>query len=146
MRRSRSSLDANGLRAQRGQIRTRAGLAEQLAPDEFAAQRGGYELLDLLGGAVLEDGGHRPPSDHQIGPNHVGLGQLLVDQQLLGRAGLAAVRPWPVRCEQPGVGQRHLPLLVGLRGDFGYRRGDLGPQMLDRFEIDVAGRGARPAG
>ncbi len=71
------------------------------------------------------------------GRTTLGLGELLVDEQLLGRAGLAAVRAWPVRRQQPSVGQGDLPLLGGLRGDFGYRRGDFGAQVLDRFEIDA---------
>ncbi len=57
---------ANGFRAQRREVGARAGLAEQLAPDQLAAQRGGHEPLDLLGAAVLEDRRRRPPADHQI--------------------------------------------------------------------------------
>ena len=104
---------------------------------QFAAQGGGHEPLDLLGAAVLEDRRRRPPADHQIRPRHPGGGQLLVDQQLLGRRGVAAVRARPVRRQQPGSGQRDLTLLRRLRGDLGDGGGDLGPQVLDRLQVDA---------
>ena len=132
-----TTFGANSFRAQRGQVRSGARLGEQLAPEHVTAQRGRHELLDLLGAAVLEDGRRRPPADHQIGPRHTGRGQLLVDQQLLGRPRLTAVRPRPVRRQQPRVGQRGLPLLGRQRGDFGDRGGDFGPQVRHRLQIDV---------
>ena len=65
---------------------------------------GRQESLDLLAAAVLENRWGGPPSDHQVGTCHTGLGHLLIDQQLFGGPGLPAVRPRPVRCQQP-VGQ-----------------------------------------
>ena len=100
-------------------------------------QGGWYESLHLRGAAVLENGRRRPPADHQIGAVDTGGGQLLVDQQLLGRRGVTAVRLRPVRRQQPGLGERDLPLLRGQRRDLGDRSGDLGLQMLDRGQIDV---------
>ena len=44
-----ATLGANGLRAQRRKVGARARLAEQLAPEQLAAQRGRHEPLDLLG-------------------------------------------------------------------------------------------------
>ena len=61
-----TTLGANGFHAQRREVGARAGLAEQLAPEQLTAQRGGHEPLDLLGAAVLEDRRRRPPADHQI--------------------------------------------------------------------------------
>ena len=104
---------------------------------QLAAERRRHEPLDLLGAAVLEDRRRRPPADHQIGTLDAGGGQLPIDQQLLGRRGVAAVRPRPVRRLQPGLGERDLALLDGQGGDIGDRRGDLGLQMLDRRQVDV---------
>ena len=42
-----------------------------------------------------------------------------------------------MRCEQAGLGQRHLTLLGGLGCDVGDRGGDLGAQIGHRVEIDV---------
>ena len=86
---------------------------------------------------MLENRRRRPPADHQIGAVDTGGGQLAVDQQLLGRRGVTAVRLRPVRSLQPGLGERDLPLLHGLGRDLGDRSGDLGLQMLDRGQIDV---------
>ncbi len=86
---------------------------------------------------MLEDRRRSPPADHQIGALDAGGGQLPVDQQLLGRRGVAAVRPRPVRRLQPGLGERDLALLDGQGGDIGDGGGDLGLQVLDRRQVDV---------
>ena len=42
-----------------------------------------------------------------------------------------------MRRQQPGVGQSNPALVLGDLGDVGDRGGDLGPQMIDRVEVDV---------
>ena len=42
-----------------------------------------------------------------------------------------------MRGQQPGVGQSNPALVLGDLGDVGDRGGDLGPQMIDRVEVDV---------
>ncbi len=127
----------NGFHAQRGQIRSGTRLAEQLTPLNVATQRGRHEPVDLLGAAVLEDRRNRPPTDHQIRAVHSGFGHHLVDQQLLGRRGVAAVGLGPVRRLQTGLGQRALPLFGRQRRDLGDGRGDLRAHRLDRTQVDV---------
>ena len=66
------------------------------------------------------------PAITMSGRVDAGPGELLVDQQLLGRTGAEAVRRRPVRREEAGVGQRDAPLVLGQRGDrFGRARGSL---------------------
>ena len=115
-----AAVSAHRFCAQRCQIGAGARLGKQLAPKDFTPQRGRNELLDLFGRAVLEDGRRRPPADHQVGAFDAGRRHLLVDQQLLGRRSGAPVRLGPVRRLQARFGQRHLALVLGQRGDFGY--------------------------
>ena len=59
--------DALGPRAQRREVRARAGLAEQLAPLDLAAQRRADEPLALLVGAVVDDRRRGPGADLEVG-------------------------------------------------------------------------------
>ena len=58
------------------------------------------------GRSVAEDRRDGPAGDDEVGTGDAGAGQLLVDDQLLGRAGAQAVRARPVRREVAGLGQR----------------------------------------
>ncbi len=82
-----AAVGANGLHAQRRQIRAGAGLAEQLTPDDVTAQGGRHEPVHLLGRAVFEDRRRRPPTDDQVRTRHAAGCHLLIDQQLFGRRG-----------------------------------------------------------
>ena len=106
-----TTLSPNGFGAKRGQVRTRARLTEQLAPDQLTAQRRGHEMVDLFGRTVLEDGRHRPPADDQIRARDTDGGEFLIDEQLLGRRGLTAVRLGPMRREQSVAGHGNLTSL-----------------------------------
>ena len=132
-----AAVDPHRLGTQRRQVRAGFRLGKQLAPEDFAAQGGRHETLHLLRRAVLEDGRRRPPADHQVRPQHTRRRHLLIDQQLLGRPGAAAVRRRPVRRQQPRFGQRRLALVLGQRGDTGDRFGDLGSQVGDLAQVDA---------
>jgi hypothetical protein len=132
-----ATVTADRLGAQRRQVGPGSGLGKQLTPKEFATQCGRHEALDLFRRAVLEDRRRRPPAHHQVGPLDTGRHQLLVDQQLFGRCRTAPVRRRPMRRLQPRLGQGHLPLLAGQRGDLGDRCGDLGSPALDVREVDT---------
>jgi hypothetical protein len=75
------------------------GLGEHLAPAQLAPQRAGDPPLLLLGRTVRDERGDHPRADLQPRAHHTGTAELLVDGQLLDRAGVPAPRPWPVRRE-----------------------------------------------
>src|SRR5947208_8630456 len=67
-----TTLGANGFHTQRREVGTGARLAEQLAPDQLAAQCGEHEPVDLIRAAVFEDRRRPPPSDDEVRPVDTG--------------------------------------------------------------------------
>ena len=138
----------NGFGAKRSQVRPRTRLTEQLAPDELTPQCRGYEVVDLFGRSMLKNGRHRPPSDDKIRAHDAGGGEFLINEQLLSRRGLSAIRLGPVGCEESVTGHRNLTFLVRQRRDIGDRCDDLRSQLSDGLQIDMqfpanAGEGQR---
>jgi hypothetical protein len=90
------------------------GLAEELAPDLFAAQHGGQVARLLLGAAVGDDGGARHPDPYDEDRfSEPGPGELLVPDDLLDRAEtLAPILLWP-QDRRPALGlEGALPLAI----------------------------------
>ena len=142
----RPSRDPSALRAQRREVGAGAGLAEQLAPRDLAAQRRADEPLALLVGAVLEDRRRRPGADLQVGPLDAGRGELLVDDQLLHRVGAEPVRRRPVRGQVAGLGQGGPALVLGQGGDPLAPRSRTSVAAARRRPVEVDLHGAADAG
>ena len=96
--------------AQRGQVGAGARLAEELAPGETAQQGRTYPALLLLSGPVRDEGGEGPGTHGEVGRDSAGVGQLLVDDELLHGRRAPAPRRRPVRHDQAGLGQRFVTL------------------------------------
>ncbi len=97
------------------QVGSVVGLGEALAVDVLAADDAGQEVLALFVGAVHDhrraDQGLAHAADH---PRYPGPVELLVQHRDPHRVqALAAELGRPVRADEPGVGQRVLPLRVG---------------------------------
>src|SRR5699024_4445082 len=118
---------------------------EQLAPGNLTTQRRFDQLLPLLLGTVLQNGGNGPGADDHVGPCHVRFLERCVDGELLCGCSVHPVRFRPVRHEISG-GHQLLPLL-GLRqgGNVGRHRTCLcdelvirgGVALLCRVDVDV---------
>src|SRR6202044_560465 len=89
-----------------GRVGPGAWLAEQLAPDDVLAQRGRNPALDLVGASVLDEGEDVPAGDAVARPLDAGLGELLLDHQLLKGARVATPRTRPVRHHVATLDQR----------------------------------------
>ena len=88
---------ALGPQRQRRQVRARAGLAEQLAPEFLARQQRPQPPFLLFRRAGIEQCRPGPPdADGVDGPAHPGRPQLLVDDQLRQRISVTAERRRPV--------------------------------------------------
>ncbi|MFO1425763.1 MAG: hypothetical protein U1F11_02065 [Steroidobacteraceae bacterium] len=76
---------ADGGSADTGEVGARAGLGEQLAPDHVAADRRTAEHREMLGRAVLHDGGqrHAAAERHDLGARHRVARGFLVEDHLL---------------------------------------------------------------
>ena len=126
---------------ERGQIGPGPRFAEQLAPDDLAAQGGGHPALGLLRRPVGDDGREGPGRYGQVRPADAGVGQGLVDDQLLDGTGVPPPRRRPVRNQQSVVTEG--PTLGGgvVQGGHGRRhRGHLPPERLG-FGREVDGDG-----
>ncbi len=108
--------------AEGGQVGTGPRLAEQLAPDDVAAEGRGHPALGLFGRPVGHDGREGPRRHGQVGPTQAGLGADLVDDQLLHGPGVPTQRRRPVRGQQTFIGQG--PALFGRILDGGDGRHD----------------------
>src|SRR5918996_767569 len=82
-----------------------AMFAEQLAPADLASQRGRDPPLLLLGRAVHHQRRQRPRAHAQVRTPYLRLAELVVDDELLQRAGVTAPRLRPLRREVAGVGE-----------------------------------------
>ena len=96
-----------GARPQRGEVRARPRLAEQLAPLDLAAQGRAHESPPLLVGAVREDGGNGPFANDHGGLGQPQPGEFLGDDDLLHWARVQAVGARVARRHQPSVGQEY---------------------------------------
>ena len=121
-----ATIDPGGFRLHGRGVGPGRRLGEQLAPDFVLAQRLLHETLDLLWRAVLDQRQDHPAGDAVVGALDPGCGELLLDQQLLDRAGGTAPRLRPMRHHEAGGDQFvELSLLVegcdadGLRADLG---------------------------
>ena len=91
---------------ERREVRSRPGLAEQLAPDLLAGEERQQVALLLLGAARMEDGGTRPAdADGVLGTPDSRPAELVVDDQLERRVGPETVGLGPVRHDQPALGE-----------------------------------------
>ena len=81
----------------RREVGAGAGLAEQLAPDDLAAQRRQDPALLLLLRAVHDEVRQRPRADHDPRPRDLRGAELLLDHEQLERVGVATPRPRPRR-------------------------------------------------
>ena len=88
----------HGPGGQSGQVRARAGLGEQLAPD-FLTRQQREEIPLLLGlGPGMDQGGTRPAdADLVEGTTHAGETELVVDDELGDGIGIETPRTRPVR-------------------------------------------------
>ena len=101
---------------------------------------GGDEALALLFAAVLDDRGHRPIADHQVGRTHTRTLEFLADRELLHGARGQTVRLWPVRGHEAGVSEGLATRLRLLR-----QRGNHGADALAQRLDLVAQRNAAVA-
>ena len=101
-----------GPRREAGQIRTRVGLAEALAPGDRPVEDARDELLLLLLGPPLQEGGADQRVAEEVGPQRgPGPGELLVQHDLLEEGQpLAAVLGGPAGADPPAGEQRGRPL------------------------------------
>jgi hypothetical protein len=107
---------------ERGQVAAGVGLGEPLAPGDGPVEDAGDELLLLLLGGPLQDGGADQGVAEEVGPQGgLGPGELLVQHHRLHqRESLAPVLHWP-RGADPAPGEQlggpllveGLPLLAG---------------------------------
>ena len=128
-----AAVAARRLRRQRREVGTRARLAEQLAPDDLAAQRRQDPTVLLLARPVDDEVRQRPRADHDPGPRDLRGAELLLDHEQFERGGVATPRPRPRRrdvalVDQPGA-------LLGRREvlDLGEERAELGAHRLGRL-------------
>src|SRR3954470_19766705 len=135
-----AGLDARG-------VRTGSGVTEQLTPDELLPKRRRDEPLHLLRGRVLDDREQVPAGDAVRRPLDAGGRELLLDDELLDGAGVAAPRPGPVRHHVTGLDHR-VTASVGVevlhaRDELAY----LAPELLRlRRQVDAALTYDAPAG
>ena len=106
---------ARGARGQRGEVRAGARFGVALRPEDLTGEDAGQVGSLLLVAAVHDDRGaehaHALPADVGRG----GLGDLLLEDELLHRAqAAAAVLLRPVRGEPAALGERLGPLVRGL--------------------------------
>ena len=117
-------------RRQPGQVRARARLAEQLAPQEVTAQRRRQEPLLLLRAVPYWiSAGHHPGADGQAGNPDPGRPQFLVDDHLLERARVPSPRAGQVRHDPAPVRQPPRALGAGQPGDRRELLADLRPEL-----------------
>ena len=133
-----SAVDPDGTGGQGRKVRTRARLAEQLAPRDVTEQRGQHETFPLLRRAVLDDGGHRPRADGQIGAAEPCSRQLLVNHQLLDRTRVEAERSRPVRRQVARLRQSGSLLIGGKPRDHVHLRPRGGANLgIGSVEVDL---------
>ncbi|CNL71075.1 Uncharacterised protein [Mycobacterium tuberculosis] len=133
-----ATVDPGGLGCQASQVRSRARLGEQLAPENVASERWRQEALLLIVGSERDDRRHDPRRDGNLRPLDPPGGELLGDDDLLDRAGGPTPRLGQIWQHPPTFGDRDSARLSRhrlQRGDFGP---DLGPQLLGRgVQVDV---------
>ena len=121
-----TTLGANGFHAQRGKVGTGAGLAEQLAPEQLTAQRGGTNRSTCSGlpCSRIVGAAHQPMTrSGRVTP------AAAISWSISSCSAGPAARPYgrgQCGASRPGFGQRHLLLFGRQCRDFGYGRGDFG--------------------
>ncbi len=102
---------ALGAGRQRREVAAGGGLAEQLAPELGAGEDPGEVAILLLLGAGGEERRPGPAdADRVEGTRRLRGAELLVDHELLHRAGVESVRLGPVRCDVSRLRQPHVPI------------------------------------
>ena len=136
-------------RAQAGEIATRLGLGEPLAPDLVAAEDGGQMGGALRVGSLHDERRARVRLPDEVDPDVGGAGpaRLLQEDQLLGGGGApAAELARPVDPGVPGVEQRALPAGVvlaprrplvgaGLGREIGHRVGQPATHLVAKVPV-----------
>src|SRR6185437_2949884 len=98
-----AAFDLGPTRLDAGGVRAGLRLAEQLTPDDFLPQRRRHHSLRLLLSRVLDDREEVPRRDAVVRTLDAGSCELLLDDELLDRTGIAT--PWlgPVRHHVAGL-------------------------------------------
>ena len=97
---------AHGPGAEVGEVAAAARLGEQLAPELLAGEDRPQVAVLLLLAAGVEDRRRRPADADRVDRSpDLGLGQLVVDDQLVDRVGVEAPRTRPVRGDVAGLGE-----------------------------------------
>ena len=98
-----AAVDPGGLGLDARRVGAGVGLAEELAPDDVLGERGMHPAVDLVLGGVLDEREDDPARDPVGGTRDARLAELLLDHELLDRAGGSAVRLRPVRHHVAGL-------------------------------------------
>ena len=98
-----AAVDPGAPRLDPRRVAAGVGLAEELAPDDLLAQRRQDPARHLVLGRVLDQRQDDPPGDRVLRAGHAGGRELLLDHELLHRAGVAPPRLGPVRHDVPGL-------------------------------------------
>ena len=126
-----AAVDARRARRQRREVGAGARLAEQLAPDDLAAQRRQDPPVLLLARAVHDQVRQRPRADHDPRADDLGGTELLLDHEQFERAGVATPRARPRRRDVAGVDEsRTVVRAAGSVLDLGEERPQLGAHRL----------------
>ena len=140
-----AAVDLGGLGGQAGQVRARARLGKQLAPDHFAAERRRQETLLLLIGTERDDRRHQPRRDTQGRSSHLSGGELLLDDDLLDRGRRPAPRLGQMRRHPTALGDCGGPFFARNRLQRSNFRADLAAELLGlgvQVDVDLAHPGA----
>ena len=91
-----AAVDPGGLGLDAGGVGAGVGLAEELAPDGVLVERRHHPAVELVLVGVLDQREDVPRGDAVLRALDAGVAELLLDDELLDRAGLAAVGLGPV--------------------------------------------------